>query len=396
MTSAHHPTGVINLTDLFSDAVQCTVPPYQRNYVWRQTKWDQLWNDIVDVLDRRVPKHFIGMFVLQDLGWVAGRPTQLFVVDGQQRLMTVHILNVAIREAARRLGIQTIVDQSQRLSFNAGDSADFVNKFEPSLVDRADFAVVMHNPTGIRNTDPGLASVYRFFADRIQRRMKTAKDQRAALVDLFRAVTQSLTFALITLDRYDDPQSVYERINSAGEPLHPAHLIRNHVLHVCERNGLPLDDAYATYWERFDANADWTAAVYRTANSETFLDVFLRSFLIVETGQAVEEQNLFVDFREYVDRKANDLFGVLGRLRELADRFTSLRTMSTLSPLEQQFIERMQASQVYSFMPVVLKLFGLPDAARRLAALRVLESYVLRRVICDRQASDTRTCCRPC
>jgi hypothetical protein len=70
--------------------------------------------------------------------------------------------------------------------------------------------------------------------------------------------------------------------------------------------------------------------------------------------------------------------------------------MSTLSPLEQQFIERMQASQVYSFMPVVLKLFGLPDAARRLAALRVLESYVLRRVICDRQASDTRTCCRPC
>jgi uncharacterized protein DUF262/uncharacterized protein DUF1524 len=371
-----------NVNQFFTDRVQYVVPPYQRNYVWDKERWQSLWDDLIDVAEGRSRKHFVGILVLQNLmvrpG--GGLPGRYSVVDGQQRLTTIQLLNSALRDTARARGLKPLVERAIELAFNADTQADFEPKFVPCLADKPAFLRVMGSLADpvAQATDPTFAPACSFFVDQIQKHLKAAKDPVDALRVVHHALTTNFTFTVIILDDLDDPQSVYERLNSGGEPLHAAHLVRNHVLQMCERYGPP--EAYRDYWERFDKDSTWNARV--TYTSETYMDVLLRTFLIVEARATGDLAKVFAEFRDHVTDKVDDLADVLRRLLVLAEVFRRLRTGTGLSESERRFTECLQLTNSYAFLPVAIALADRFPPEQCGPALDVMRSYLLRRIIC--------------
>lgn len=372
---------------IFTDRARYVVPPFQRNYVWTGAKWDLLWQDILACAARPDRgNHFLGAIVLQDDDTVEiGQPKSTFVVDGQQRLTTIQILIAAIRSAAEQAGQASLVERTQDLMYIDRD----VNqpKLVTALADAEGFAMVIGGAVAAtRSSDePTHVQAYRRFSRCIRDWLATQPDPADALTRLLDIVTKHLYVVVADLHDYDDPQAIYERLNSGGEPLRASELIRNHILHRCRRQGIPVAEAYDQYWESLDDGA-WYARA--PGSTEADIDVFLRSYLILATRTEVPERQLFPPFRDYVAAHEDDLRGLLARIVESAALFRRIRTGTGLLPHERRFADRMRASGIYAFMPVVMHLFSTYSAEQRRPALDALESYVLRRVICSRPSKN--------
>lgn len=369
---------------IFSDRARYVVPPFQRNYVWTGAKWDLLWQDILTCTARPDRgNHFLGAIVLQDDDTVEiGQPKSTFVVDGQQRLATIQVLIAAIRSAAESKNLRPLMERTQDLIYLDGKATQ--PKLVTALVDADGFALAIAGAlpaVGRVADEPTHVQAYRRFSQCIAGWLDTQSDPAAALAALLDTVTKRLYVVVADLHDYDDPQAIYERLNSGGEPLRASELIRNHILHRCRRQGIPVTEAYAQYWESLDDGA-WYAKA--PGSTEADIDVFLRSYLILETRAEVSERQLFPPFREYVAAHEDNLRGMLARIVESAALFRRIRAGAGLEPHERQFADRMRASGIYAFMPVVMHLFSHYTAAQRRPALDALESYVLRRVICSR------------
>ena len=368
---------------IFTDRARYVVPPFQRNYVWTGAKWDLLWQDILACVARPDRgNHFLGVIVLQDDDTVEiGQPKSTFVVDGQQRLTTIQILIAAIRSAGQRMGLTALVERTQDLTYIDRD----INqpKLVPPLADTEGFTLAIGGAVAAKKTadEPTHVQAYRWYTRCIRDWLATQPDPADALARLLDIVTKRLYVVVADLHDHDDPQAIYERLNSGGEPLRASELIRNHILHRCRRQGIPVAEAYAQYWEGLDDGAWYVRA---PGSTEADIDVFLRSFLILETRTEVPERQLFPPFRDYVATQEDDLRGMLSRIVESAALFRRIRTGTGLLPHERRFVDRMRASSIYAFMPVVMHLFSTYSAEQRRPALDALESYVLRRIICGK------------
>lgn len=373
---------------IFSDRARYVVPPFQRNYVWTGAKWDLLWQDVLACAARPDRgNHFLGAIVLQDDDTVEiGHPKSTFVVDGQQRLTTIQILIAAIRSAAEQAGLAALVERTLDLTYIDRDVTQ--PKLVTALADAEGFALAIGGSaaaTRRSNDEPTHVQAYRWFLRCIRDWLATQPDPADALPRLLDIVTKRLYVVVADLHDHDDPQAIYERLNSGGEPLRASELIRNHILHRCRRQGIPVTEAYAQYWESLDDGAWYVRA---PGSTEAEIDVFLRSYLILETRTEVSERQLFPPFRDYVATQEDDLRGMLGRIVESAELFRRLRTGAGLLPHERRFAERMRAAGVYAFMPVVMHLFATYSPDQRRPALDALESYVLRRIICSRPSRN--------
>ena len=81
--------GETTLNKLLNTSRQFIVPIFQRNYSWQKSQYEQLWFDILRASKfKEKQNHFIGSIVYIDMGTPAGRPQQLLLIDGQQRLTT--------------------------------------------------------------------------------------------------------------------------------------------------------------------------------------------------------------------------------------------------------------------------------------------------------------------
>ena len=373
---------------IFSDRARYVVPPFQRNYVWTGAKWDLLWQDVLACAARPDRgNHFLGAIVLQDDDTVEiGHPKSTFVVDGQQRLTTIQILIAAIRSAAEQAGLAALVERTLDLTYIDRDVTQ--PKLVTALADAEGFALAIGGSaaaTRRSNDEPTHVQAYRWFLRCIRDWLATQPDPADALPRLLDIVTKRLYVVVADLHDHDDPQAIYERLNSGGEPLRASELIRNHILHRCRRQGIPVTEAYAQYWESLDDGAWYVRA---PGSTEAEIDVFLRSYLILETRTEVSERQLFPPFRDYVATQEDDLRGMLGRIVESAELFRRIRTGAGLLPHERRFAERMRAAGVYAFMPVVMHLFATYSPDQRRPALDALESYVLRRIICSRPSRN--------
>jgi len=373
---------------IFTDRARYVVPPFQRNYVWTGAKWDLLWQDILACAVRPDRgNHFLGAIVLQDDDTVEiGQPKSTFVVDGQQRLTTIQILIAAIRSAAEKAGLTSLVERTQDLTYIDRDVTQ--PKLVTALADAEGFALAIGGAvaaTSRASDEPTHVQAYRRFSRCIRDWLATQPDPAEALTRLLDIVTKRLYVVVADLHDHDDPQAIYERLNSGGEPLRASELIRNHILHRCRRQGIPVTEAYTQYWESLDDGAWYVRA---PGSTEADIDVFLRSYLILETRTEVPERQLFPPFRDYVAAHEDDLRGMLTRIVESANLFRRIRTGTGLLPHERRFADRMRASGIYAFMPVVMHLFSTYSAEQRRPALDALESYVLRRIICSRPSRN--------
>jgi len=397
-----------SIVELFDGKKRYLIPLYQRQYAWRRSpQLELLWEDIQRAVERlttdraTLSPHFMGALVISQIK-TFGKQVQAFeVIDGQQRLTTFQILLTALRDVAAAHDSH-YAHEIQKYILNDGimEKAE-VEKYKlwPSLTDRRSF-VQLANPDADldaitprpvdedgfvrRSTD-----AYAYFREKIEEHTQIDGEFDEYRIErLFEALKEGLAAVSIELEGGDDPQTIFETLNSRGVDLSAADLMRNFIFQRAkglgtEDGSLIVDKLYDTHWLPLD-RAFWQQHEARGRQNKPRLDWMLSDHLAVQLGDLVSVDTLFESYRRWIlDKRPFDSIE------------SELKAISATAAVERRIFEKnkndilgrfgwfAEAFDVSTVMPLVIYLATDSECAPELEeGLRILESYILRRDIC--------------
>lgn len=348
------------------------IPVYQRNYDWRRENCKRLLDDLVRVTRENASSHFFG-------GIVYFKPNTAGVVehqiiDGQQRLTTITLFLLALVRLIKT-GKMTVADGA--LTNRLDDY--LVDKYAPENA-KVKLKPINEDDEAYRrlfsdSEEPMAGSKvtenYLYFLEAIPQTGLTADE-------LYNAFKR-FEFVDISVEKKDKPQLIFESINSTGVSLTEGDKIRNYVLMDLESK---LQEQYfRNYWqptERF---------VCRGRDDDS-VGLFVRDFLSMERASIPNLNRVYVEFKAY----SEEIGERETLLRSLLDAARAYRLI--LCPAEAKEnamaaaladLQRLDCQPAYPFLLRVLLMFQRSEitASQTVEILRCIESYVLRRLICD-------------
>jgi uncharacterized protein with ParB-like and HNH nuclease domain len=376
------------LASFFDGKNQFQIPFFQRAYVWQEDNWQELWDDVLEELTAlqegdNSSEHFIGTIIIksQDKGQL-GLTTYDFI-DGQQRLTTVCLLlralhDVSIEKALKRhiLGM---------LIFSDSYGHEYI-RLQHSEVDRDHFANIIQaedNNNALADSKSRIVRGYKWF------RKQAAEIAEANIRQLVSILMEKLPVIHMALSVNDDVQQIFDTINSLGVKLTVGELLKNHLFSYPEltahypalwKNIFEKDEHAVRFWE-----SEKTAGRVPRSN----IDLFLYSYLIIKTGANVKLETLFKEFKAYLkDKTASELLHFAQELAQYASIYAGLPEGPDLYEIrfdepEKRFFHIINELDVNTISPLVLYIYKeVTDNSERLAMLRLLESYIVRRTVC--------------
>ena len=258
------------------------IPVYQRNYVWTNVQCEKLYQDIM-IAGQKNRKHFTGTIVYI-VGVEASSLSEVLIIDGQQRLTTVYILLKALYDAA--IGVSVRVESLiEEVMFNRNCDEKYKLKLKPIKSDNEQLILLLKNKIDEMDRNSYIFKNYVIFKNLIQRTL----DDGYELNDIFEGI-KKLEMVEIILDKSqgDEPQKIFESINSSGLDLSLSDLIRNYLL-MDDRN---QDELYENYWLEIEKNVG-----YRN------LGDFVINYLNSQTSKSVKNSNAYQLFKEHCEEK---------------------------------------------------------------------------------------------
>ena len=266
----------IQFRNLLGRRIQLQIPIYQRSYDWEEKHCRQLYDDVVNA-GRNGVFHFIGAITYSGREEQPVDVPRYQVIDGQQRITTIMLLMRALRDADSIREIRSKIDY---LLFNAGernDGPDY-HKLVMNEDDNAVFQEIMEN--GRTNASGSLAACFNHF------RKWLGEDRTGNLV--WKGL-QGLTAVSILLGEHDDPQAIFESMNSTGLDLSETDLIQNYLL--MGSNHQWQERVYKKYWLQLER---------RFGGSPRESDKFFWCYLSMRDGSAVNRRAIYKTFKEYM------------------------------------------------------------------------------------------------
>lgn len=344
------------------------IPVYQRNYDWKMENCKQLYDDLVKVIKNNRMSHFFGSLV--SVYEPSGRKTEFLVIDGQQRLTTVSLLLLAMYNLIEE---KKVVPQDEYLSRQIYESF-LVDKFQPQETriklkpvknDNAAFSKLFDSEDEYI-VDSNLTVNYKYFYDRIQ-------SQEISIDELYDAICR-LEIINITLNNDDNPQLIFESLNSTGLDLSEGDKIRNFVL-----MGLPRkeqDQYYEEYWNRIEECTNY------------FVSAFIRDYLSVKQQAIPSQQRVYISFKDYVESITLSTQELLEDMLKYAKRYECLIKCSTVNKELNACIYRLNRLETTVTRPYFLEVLRLyDDKTLTIEQVKEIflyaEIYLFRRSICD-------------
>lgn len=344
------------------------IPVYQRNYDWKTENCKQLYDDLVKVIKNKRRSHFFGSLV--SVYEPSGRNTEFLVIDGQQRLTTVSLLLLAMYNLIKS-GIITPKD----VYLDKQIYEDFlVDKYQPEETriklkpvknDQKAFGKLF-NDASEHIRESNLTTNYNYFYERIQK-------QEISIDELFDAICR-LEIINITLNNEDNPQLIFESLNSTGLDLSEGDKIRNFIL-----MGLPSkeqDEYYDKYWNRIEECTKYDVSS------------FVRDYLSIKQLAIPSQKKIYMSFKDYVDQKSIETEELLKDLLAYAKRYEILLSGGTENKALDACIYRLNRLETTVTRPFFLEVLRLYDENKldisELAEIFLItENYLFRRTICD-------------
>ena len=412
------------LLSVFDAKLRLEVPLFQRQYVWgEEQQWQPLWEDIerkfIEALEgsKDTPNHFLGAMVLDQKQTPTGHVQVRQVIDGQQRLTTFQIFLAAFRDFCRSQECIELADECNKFLFNTGMMANKeVDKFKvwPTQLDRAQFKDVIDSGSRdevlkrhpdqrkpyARKLDPKprMVEAYLFFFAQLREFFIGTESEPPLFAhfavqdrtnECFQALRSSLMVVVIDLQADDDPQVIFETLNARGEPLLPADLLKNFIFLRAGRDGINTEEAYHTYWARFD-DEFWRKEVKQGRLVRPRSDLFMQHFLASQQGRDIPIKHLYVEYRHWVTtaKPFNSITEELATLARQGDAFRRIIDPPVGSPLSSlcSFLDAYDISTVYPLL-LALSDYQLDDEQWREVST-IIESYLLRRAVCNLTAKN--------
>jgi len=253
------------------------IPVYQRDYAWTKTNCQKLWEDLFDLNNNSRPDHFLGTVVTIGSGF-----EEYTVIDGQQRLTTISILLIALHIYLKKKEDKTseenvLVEQILDFLINKySPEKDKRIRLKPNKQDKEHFESLFEDGD-IKNINSNIASNYKYFYERISSQILSPRQ----LFDSFR----KLKIVLIDLVRgQDDPQLIFESLNSTGVDLTAGDLIRNYILMDLKPSEQEI--FYKKYWINIEK---------LTGN----IAEFVRNYLIFKTKVSIKKDDVYTSFKKF-------------------------------------------------------------------------------------------------
>lgn len=343
------------------------IPVYQRNYDWKQENCKQLFDDLVQVIRENKQSHFFGSIVSY-----AHLRDEVVLIDGQQRITTVSLILIAMINAMKQ-GIMASEDSNLVDILQDTYIIDKYRKEErkvrlkPFRDDCNAFDRLIFNKEEDYVADSKVTHNYHYFFDRITNLKELTMDE------LYRAI-DSLEIIDIVLEpeHGDDPQLIFESLNSTGLDLTEADKIRNFIL-----MGLQPDiqeKYYDDYWNKIE----------NCTGSE--LDSFVRNYLTIETGVIPNIRNVYQAFKAYA--KGKDIQQLLGQMLTYATAYKKLTTFDLGDSEANEIAKRLDLLDMTVAYPFLMAFMiyasdtGIYEK-ELVPVLSCIESFIFRRLMCD-------------
>jgi uncharacterized protein with ParB-like and HNH nuclease domain len=369
-------------TKIINGTTQFVIPVFQRDYNWSEAECEQLWKDLLAIA--KVPTdrcHFLGSVVYVSTGDSSAGFTRWLLIDGQQRVTSLTLLLIALRDHIAESGWKGSEDGPTAKRIDAyflQNLEEEGTRRQKLILRRRDEATLRalvdhEEPPQIRSER--IKDNYDFFREQLR---------DADPEDVYRGIGR-LVVVDVTLDRgLDDPQLIFESLNSTGIDLSQSDLIRNFILmRLPEREQTQL---YETYWSKIET-------LFR--GSEKTFDTFVRDYIALRTEASKQERGdeIYFAFRR--------LFGSIGYESEKLEAFLQdllhfARYHAAFSigadapePLREPLVRLRRLVDVPAIL--IMRLFDCFDSLHTITAtefaraITLIESYVFRRAITGEQ-----------
>lgn len=368
-----------NLLEFLRKSPQLAIPIYQRTYSWTEKECRQLWDDILRAGGNdSISAHFIGSIVyIEKSVYQVISPSALLVIDGQQRLATVSLLIAAL---AKALGATGPVDgfSARKLRnyylLNPDEEGDRYYKLLLSQTDRTSLTAIVSGAE-----QPSVRSL------RITQNFALFESWIAACQGELGRVCKGLAKLMvvdIALSRdQDNPQLIFESMNSTGRELSQADLIRNFVLMGLDP---PLQTRlYEQFWRPMEVEFGQVAY-------GTHFDSFMRHYLTVKTGEIPNVGEVYEAFKKHARSPGVTAAGVEALVKETREygRYFCAMALGAETDVElRDAFHDLRELKVDVAYPFLLELYrdytvGVLQKADLVTAVRLVEAYVFRRAIC--------------
>lgn len=362
-----------NIYKYLGGTCQYLIPLYQRTYSWEKEQCARLWSDIVNLHTTHREGHFVGSIVRIDEDSAAGS-TLAMIIDGQQRLTTLTLLLVALRDyAASHTDSGVNPDKiTKNLLINEFEDGDSKYKLLLTQSDRDALKKKIEGAPIPDNLESRVLHNYNFFAGLISR-------GEIAPSDLYDAIGK-LQIVDIVLDRqYDDPQAIFESLNSTGLDLKDSDLIRNHLLMGLDSS--TQTNVYNNIWRS-------TELLFDYEHQSELMDSFFRDYLTMKLGRIPRKNEVYKEFKEYHANCGMTIHELCQDIYNFAKHYSDMYFCRGNDAVLKSLYGDMKAIRMDVAYPFLLKIHDDYDNSlisiddlREIVLLCV--SYVLRRAVCD-------------
>ncbi|WP_120981942.1 DUF262 and DUF1524 domain-containing protein [Helicobacter pylori] len=362
---------------------QFVIPIYQRLYSWKKEQCEQLWDDIIKIGGNdKMNGHFIGS-ILYVLDGIKHSNNPLLIIDGQQRLTTITLLFIALRDHLN--------DEDEFLkkfsrkkieSYLINSDKDGDKKFRLILSESdKDTLLSLIDKNKRKPSEPSskIMENFKLFEEWIHK--NTDK-----LETIFKGL-EKLMIVWIALEKgKDDPQLIFESMNSKGIELTQADLIRNYI--VMETEVEKQEDFYNQYWRAMEEDFKQSK---KQSKKEDLFNKFVRHYLTIKTREIPNINKVYEAFKDYRQKKGIEIEDLLKDLQKYCGYFCQIAFKIAFKKEADKdlkkalsFLVDLEMDVVY---PLLLELYsdysdGVLSEQDFTPIIHLTESYLCRRAVC--------------
>ncbi|WRB53894.1 DUF262 and DUF1524 domain-containing protein [Helicobacter pylori] len=345
---------------------QLVIPIYQRLYSWEKEQCKQLWDDIIKIGGNdKMDGHFIGSIVFVHDGVYSTCHNELLIIDGQQRLTTITLLLTALRDhwSDKRKEIE------DHYLINSDKDGDKKFRLILSESDK-DTLLSLIDKDRRKPSEPSLKIVENF---KLFEGWVSNTDE---LETIFKGLEKLMIVEIALEKGKDDPQLIFESMNSKGIELTQTDLIRNYI--VMETEIEKQKGFYNKYWrameEEFKQNKEW-------------FDRFVRHYLTIKTGNIPNIKKVYVALKDYRQKEGIGIEDLLKDLQKYCGYFCRIVFKKEADKDLNKALGFLVDLEMDVIYPLLLELYsdysdGVLSKADFIPIIALIESYICRRAVC--------------
>ena len=356
------------------------IPVYQRNYDWSDSNCNRLLDDVYTIIET-VDKHFLGTIVFMAAKSGGFALQEYIIIDGQQRLTTLMLILKALSVVAQSVGDECYHEIEEQYLHNKYCDEEFKVKLKPIKSDNRQFLLLLNGKLDEMDEETHIYQNFMLCKERFERWCSRGINPSTVLD----ALTKLEIVEIVLTKGEDDPQVIFESINSTGLELSNADLIRNYLL----MNADDQERLYEDYWLFIEKTL-------RNKMDYSNLDDFFMQYIVYKTSKPVNSRQLYSSFVKLFKDSGYTQESILEELKYYARIFGAFVYGSDIySQNINKLLKSLRLLNQTTCYPFLLHIFddyhhNVIDEETAEEILHFILSYLLRRLVCGVPSNTLR------